>query len=327
MVVFCTVLFSCKDKKKDGQTTISNNPLEQPGIRPLTDKIEKDPEDAALYFQRGNALHKAQQDSLALNDYKKAVTLDSTKAQYYSAIGNLLFEHKDIDGSTQWLEKAIQLDPEDETARLKMAKLFIYTRDYNNAFRQINIVLRKNTYNVEGYFLKGIIRKDLADTNAAISSFQTVLQIDPTYRDAAIQLGLLYSGKRDGNAVKYLDNAFKLDTTDVFPLYAKGMFHQKEGNYEAAKKEYTAAIRYDKRYADAYFNTGFILMQQDSLEAAVGQFNKAISAEPAYPAAHYNKGLCYEILGNNGEARKAYQEALTFAPDYADAKEALKRVQ
>ena len=326
MLLACLVGFASCEPRRPAVVVPVNGIWGHPSIHGLTEELATDTANAALYFERGQAFHKLREDSLALIDFKKAVSLDSTKSPYFSAIGDLLFEHKDIDASAVWLEAALRLNPDDPTARLKMAKLAIYTRDYNSAFLQINTVLRKNRNNTEGYFLKGMIRKDLKDTNQAISAFQTALQIDPTYRDAAIQLGLLYSGRHDANALKYLENAYQLDTTDVFPLYARGMFQQDVANWEAAKKEFKRATAHDKFYADAWFGQGFILMQQDSLDLAHALFTKAVQAAPGYAEAYYNRGLCSELLGRPEDALADYRSALKYNGEYAAAETALKRL-
>ena len=317
--------FSCKQDGTKNETP-ADPVFNTPELKSISEKIAANPKDASLYYDRGNMLHRLKADSLALADFKKAISIDSSKADYYSAVGDILFEHKDIDGSAVWLEKALKLNPEDATARLKIAKLFIYSQDYNKAFAEINIVLRKNAYNTEGYFLKGIIRKDLKDTAEAISSFQTVIQIDPNYRDAAIQLGLLYSGKKDPVALKYFDNAFAMDSSDVFPLYAKALFFQNRNELEKAKDIYRSIILRDRSYSDAFFGIGWVNMQQDSFEKAAQQFKIVTQLEPDNASAYYNYGLCNEVLGNKKDALDAYKQALVFDEQYEDAEKGVKRV-
>lgn len=317
------LIVSCKGKKHTGSQDAI---FERPELKDISDKIDNNPKDAKLYFQRGNMLHHMQQDSLALNDYEKAASLDSTKAQYFSAVGNLLFDHKDVTGSVQWLKKAIALNPEDPTAHLKIAKLFVIIQDYPSAFSEINTVLRQDVYNPEAYFLKGFIYRDLKDTAKAISSFQTAIDADPKYRDAMLELGQLYSAKKNPIALKYYDNAFKLDTTDVMPLYAKGMFFQSQNQYEQAKENYKNCIMHNTQYANAYFSTGWILLQQDSVEKAWRQFDLVTKIEPNSADAYYNRGLCSEMMNKKTEAIADYKQALVFDKNYPEAKTALKRL-
>ncbi len=328
-IVLAIVAFTgCKDPKntKNGATT---NPVfeSDPGLKKITEQINNSPKDAELYYNRGKMLRKLKQDSLALKDYKMATTLDTAKAEYFSAVGDLLFEKKDISGSVQWLQKAIRLNPTDRRAHLKIAKLFLYIKDYGKSFAEINIVLREEPFNPEGYFLKGMLYKDMKDTGKAISSFETVLNVAPEYRDAAIQLGLLYSMRKNPIALKYLDNAFKLDSIDVFPIFAKGVFYQNNKDYVNAKAAYKECIIRDHHYVDAYFNTGWILMQQDSFAKAYRQYDLVTKIDPSNPSAYYNRGICSELMDSVKKAIDDYKLALLLDTGYASPKEALKRLK
>jgi len=321
------LLVSCSGGKKPPLPEGLPEIFSRPDLSELTGRIARDTGNAGLYFQRGNVLHKLKQDSLALDDFMKAVSLDSSKAGYYSAIGELLFEHKDISGSVSWFQKAIELDPEDPLAHLKFAKMLIYTEDYPKAFKEINTVLRQDVYNPEGYFLKGIIYKNLKDTVKAISSFQTSLNTDPRYRDAAIQLGQIYAAKKDPLALSYYENAFRMDTTDVFPLFAKGVFFQQQDRLEQAKEQYRSCVLRDNQYADAIYNLAFIYMDQDSVEKAFRHFDLLTKITPNDAEAYYNRGVCHEMMGRKEDAILDYKQALNFDKDYAEARDALKRAE
>ncbi len=308
---------------------VEENPLfrREPALNKVTEEIKKNPQNAQLYFERGILLDRLEEDSLALIDYKKAISLDSNRAEYYSAIGDMLFEHKDLDGSVLWLERALKVNPEDKTAHLKLAKMFLYIEEYNKALTEINTVLRQDVYHPEGYYLKGMVYKSLSDTNKAISSFMTALQVQPEYRDAMIQLGIMNSMKGDPIALKYYDNAYTLDTIDVFPLYARGVFYQDRGDYESAKKEYINAIMKDRNYTSTYYNLGYIYMQQDSFEKAYRQYDILTKLDPTDAEAYFNRGLSYEAMGKIAEAIIDYKQALVFDEQYKEPQEALKRLK
>lgn len=317
------LLFSCKNNNQQAET----NPIfNAPELRDITQKINNDPQRARLYYDRGRILHRMELDTLAINDFKKAAQLDSNESIYFSAVGNLLFDHKDVTGSIEWLQKAIKLNPKDPVAHLKIAKMFVYIQEYQKAFAEINLVLRENAYIPEAYFLKGIIYRDLKDTSKSISSFQAAINVAPDYRDAAIELGQLYSAKRDPIALKYFDNAFRLDTTDVLPLYARGMYYQQQNDYEKAKAEYKNCIFHDNQYANAYFNIGWILMQQDSLDKAWRHYDLVTKIAPNNPDAYYNRGLCSEMMHKKQDAINDYKQALVFNDHYKEAIDGLKRL-
>jgi tetratricopeptide (TPR) repeat protein len=326
LLVVAVVIHSCTGS--NSSAIDSKSPFYKDSVvRSLTVKIQEHNKDAALYYDRGLRLHRIGDDSLALNDFKQAVSLDSSKAQYFSAIGDLLFEHKDIEGSVKWLQRAVSLDPKDPKAHLKIAKMMLYMKDYPKAFTEVNTVLRQDVYNPEGYFLKGMIYKDLKDTDKAISSFQTAINTAPDYSAAVLQLGILFSARHNPIALKYFDNVYKMDTTDVLPIYAKGMFYQEQNDYAHAKDYYRECIEHDHQYLNAFFNLGWIYMQQDSLEKAWRHFDIATKIEPNNFKAYYNRGLCSEMMKKKTEAIEDYKQALVFNPKYADAQVALKRLE
>lgn len=320
MISSCNIFSDKKDN-----TTESVSP-EISEIERISKLIEKEPRNADLYYKRGMVYQAIKKDSLALKDFQKSAIIDSTVAKYFSAVGDLLFEHKDITGSVPWFQKALSLNPNDEKAHLKMAKLFLYIEEFPKAFVEINTVLRANVYSDEAYFLKGMCYKSMKDTNKAISSFQTAVQTNPKYVDAHLQLALIYEAKKDPISLKYFENAYKADTLNLEPLYGQGMFWQKQNNFVEAKKVFKRMILRDRSYAKSYYNMGWMLMQEDSTEKAIRQFDIAIQNKPDYADAYYNRGICKEILNQNEDALADYKQAISFNVDNTSYKEAQQRV-
>jgi tetratricopeptide (TPR) repeat protein len=327
LVVFCiiTCFISCNlfTSKKKNAEEIAPNQVESD----LTKLVNDNPKDAKVYEKRARYYHASKKDSLAINDYTKAIGLDSNNASYYSAIGDILFEHKDITGSKPFIQKAITLNPKDEKANLKLAKLFLFTKEYPKVFVSINTVLKGNAYSDDAYFLKGVTYLDMRDTNKAISNLQTCVQTNPKNKDGFILLGNIYTSKKDKLALQYFENAYKCDTSKMDGIYAQGMYYQNQEMYEEAKKIYKRIVLANKQFPLSYYNMGWIYIQQDSIEKAIRQFEMAISVKPDYAEAYFNKGLCYEINGNKSEAIKNYEQALSFDSKNKEWNFALTRVK
>ncbi len=111
-------------------------------------------------------------------------------------------------------------------------------------------------------FTRGIaLEEDPSTAEEAISSYKKVLELDPKYAPAHINLGTLYYNKSD---------------------------------YEGAEKHYREAIECDPRYALAYFDLGNVLDETQRLEEAIGAYKVALQLAPTYADAHYNLALAYE---------------------------------
>ncbi len=329
--LFCTLLATlcfaaCRSYDPSEHPDLKVREYNLPQTYELTAQIVRDTTRAELYFQRGNALRRLRFDSLAAADYIHAVRLDTNKAEYLSAVGDMLFEARDLEGSREWLRKALLKNPKDPRARLNLAKGDLINKDYKSAFEQINTVLRTNPYEADAYFLKGMVYKDMEDANKAVSSFQTALQVQPDHKEALMQLGFISQNQGDSTALQYFRNAYLADTNDLFPIYTRGQYFNEKVQWERAKEEYRFAIAKAPEYADAYFALGYVYLQEDSVTKALPFFRDAARLDPQNPNAAFNAGICEEYLGNTAAARKQYEAALKAAPGYAPAQEALKRV-
>jgi tetratricopeptide (TPR) repeat protein len=126
--------------------------------------------------------------------------------------------------------------------------------------------------------------------------------------------------------LKYFDDAYLKDSTDVMPVFAKGEFYQHRNEDAKAKEEYKKCILRNGRYMQAYFNMGYLLMQEDSFDKSFRQYDIATKISPLNAAAYFNRGLCNEMLNKPKEALADYRQSHQLDTTYDKPKEALKRL-
>ena len=111
-------------------------------------------------------------------------------------------------------------------------------------------------------FARGVaLEEDPATADEAIANYKKVLELDPNYAPAHINLGTLYYNQSD---------------------------------YELAEEHYRKAIEADPRYALAYFDLGNVLDETQRLAEAIEAYKTALQLAPTYADAHYNLALAYE---------------------------------
>jgi tetratricopeptide (TPR) repeat protein len=114
------------------------------------------------------------------------------------------------------------------------------------------------------YFAQGVtLEDDPASQDEAIACYEKVLELQPGYAAAHINLG----------TIRY--NRFE---------------------FALAERHYRQAIEADPRYALAYFNLGNVLDETGRLSDAVASYKTALTLAPTYADAHYNIALAYEKL-------------------------------
>jgi tetratricopeptide (TPR) repeat protein len=88
----------------------------------------------------------------------------------------------------------------------------------------------------------------------------------------------------------------------------------KQGNSEAALKEFERAIAINPKLTVAYLRAGDIYREQGDYTAAERRYGTAAQVEPASFDAQYLHGLALQLLNRYSDAVRAYIRALTINP-------------
>jgi tetratricopeptide (TPR) repeat protein len=118
-------------------------------------------------------------------------------------------------------------------------------------------------------FLQAIQAEEQAKRPAAMEIYRSILEIDPEYTAALINLGTLH-------------------------------YHQKQ--YARAEELYRRATLADSSYVLAFFDLGNVLDELQRSDESIAAYSHAVGLAPGYADAHYNLALAYE---RKGERRRA----------------------
>jgi tetratricopeptide (TPR) repeat protein len=322
------LLISCSSPNNNAESssTTDTTRLEYK-LKVINDKLIKDPENPALYAERALINNARGVLPAAINDMKQAVSLDSTNQDYYLLLGDFAFRGLQVKESVDAFRKCIAINPSNKEANLKFAELNLYLKAYPDALKYANDALKLDERQAKPYFIKGFVYKEMKDTARAISSFQTVVEIDPEHYEAYLELGRIFAERGNPLAVQYYDNALRVRPTSTEALYNRGLFLQQAGRLDQAEQDYQTILKIDKQYADAYFNLGYIsLIYRNESEKSIGFFTDAIRLNQDYVEAYYNRGMAFKQTGNNEAAKKDFMKCLSIYPAYKLAQDRLKEM-
>lgn len=308
-----------QSKHMDSITAIINSPE----LKALNQKILDNPDDGSLYHERAKLLLQLRQLEDAINDAKRALRIDSTRADYYITEADIFFAANQTRNAKDVLEKIVRKFPENTEGLLKLGELFYYVKQYENAFAAINKALKINENLAKGYYLKGSIYKETGDTAKAISSLETAIDQDSRNYGAFLSLGMIYGARRNTIALEYYDNAIRINPTTE-ALYAKAKLLQDIGKFDDAQTLYTQILKLDPKHEYSLYNQGAIALNvKKDPSAALDYFTKAIEASPKYAEAYFARGVCYEELKEKKNAYEDYTTCLKLKPNYDPAVDAL----
>jgi tetratricopeptide (TPR) repeat protein len=127
---------------------------------------------------------------------------------------------------------------------------------------------------IQDLFLAAVQAEESGDKNNAIKLYQELLELDPNYAPASINLGTLH-----------------------FHLH----------RYMQAEEFYRRATIADPSYVLAYFDLGNVLDELERMDEAIAAYRQAVTLAPGYADAHYNLALAYERKGQHRSALRHWQ--------------------
>jgi tetratricopeptide (TPR) repeat protein len=129
-----------------------------------------------------------------------------------------------------------------------------------------------------------------------------------------------------------LDEAIQLykESIGIYPTAEAHTFlgwtYSFQGRLDDAISECKRAIEIDPEFGNPYNDIGAYLIEKELFDEAIPWLDKATSAKryDAHHYPHYNLGRAYMAKGMMKKAVEEFRMALSIAPDYSLAKDALE---
>jgi len=333
LALICTAVYftSCGNGSSTDNTSNADSTSIDSVLIALNKKIADEPGNFANYLARAQYYGKTERYELAMKDIARAIETDSTQSIIYLYRGEIHWAKEDVNKAYEDYKKCLSFEATNADCLLKKAAIDIVLNNYSTALQHINDALRQGDQ-AYAYYLKGRLFKQQGDTANAISSYQTAVEVDATYYDAYIEVGLLFAQQKNDLAKDYYNSAIEIRPSSIEAWYNKAMFFQETGQkenkrYQEALQCYDKILSIDSTFATAHFNKGFVYLEHlKDLKLAEKSFTDAVLTNPSYFMAYYNRGLVFERMGKKDEAERDFRKALSIKPDYTDAAKGVSRV-
>jgi len=329
LVLFSTLflLMACKNEVKRFIDPEDKRYSED--VRIISQRINKDPKNADLYYKRANTFFFENKFKEALADIEIAIELNPEVAFYHFKQGEYYMsgDTADAKSAEKAYLKAINLDPEVEEVRIKYGILLLAKQRYEETMEQMNTALGLNPANADALFFIGMVYKEKGDTIRAILKFRETVELNNTYYNAYMQLAYLFLETDPQMALLYLDNAIRIDEFSDEALYTKGLLMQNKEEYELAKEFYRRTKEINPGHMLAYYNLAYLEVLEENYNKAIEQLDKLLILAPEYiPALHF-RGAIYQKLKMYDSALKDFKQAAKLEPENEEIAEDLRLLQ
>jgi tetratricopeptide (TPR) repeat protein len=299
--------------------------------------IELNPSFYLAYFNIG-LMYISSNPTKAIRNLNKAIEINPTFAHAYFVRGHIERDLNHISETYNDWNKAIELDPKNNTYRTSLGFLYIADKNYTIGFNEIIKALDNvNIKNFFAYFEKSSIQKILNDFVSQAITFNKYSAVLPTEEKDKIIKALCYFllGKFK-DAEDIYSSLVNNDSIQSIVCYLRGFNFEYLHKADQSIESYNTSLRHTNFPSESFLRKGIVLNIQghfqeaiqnlkfyisinDSVrlahrslasayisslkyDSAIFEFNKLIMSDSTEVDVYYDRGICYKKLEKYKEA-------------------------
>ncbi|MEO6190610.1 MAG: tetratricopeptide repeat protein, partial [Saprospiraceae bacterium] len=271
-IFIISLLISCKNQSIKIENQVNN----VDSLDYYNHLIDQNPNLDSAYYRRGILLIKQSKLDSGIADLEEAVKINHSKKEYCFSLSDSYLLNLNSKKAQTVLDSFLYYVPDNIPALIKKARLLLILKQHLSALAILDHVGQMDPENSEAYYLAGHIFYEQGDTGRAVKSYQRAVDLNPDFTEGWIQIGDIMTELKNPLALKYYNNAIRLDSNNIETLHNKAFALHNFNKLEEAIQQYKANISKRPDYELSYYNLGIIYQKKDSCLLALKYLDKAI---------------------------------------------------
>jgi len=218
---------------------------------------------------------------------------------------------------------AIKADPQELSNYLTLAKLQVYSGEYEAARVNVENAILLDKTKSEAFVLLAWTKGLLGEYLEATTDIKSALELDPNsafahaiYADILARQVANDVGEIDTieQAIEQSTQAMTLNPQLLESRWARGYVLEITGNYEDAIQQLQAAVEINDTIADIHLALGRNYLAVEEFDQAVFEFTKAYSLNPTDPLPNWYISRVYVRIGEFAKAVQYAEQAMNDDP-------------
>lgn len=252
----------------------------------------------------------------AIDCYERLLEFDIDKAQIYYELGHLYMNKDDKLNSISAFKLAVENDSENPFYNNSLGYAYAKAELYDDAIAHYQKAIALNPdsewTSIVCQALGAIYAGEKGNVEAAVSTYQAGIILDPNNYDLYIALGDIYMADYDlDNAIHSYCDAVILNSEEERGYSKLGVALWEKDYLEEALVAFHKAIEINPENAYSQNNLGILYLDGlEDAEEALEYFETAIGINPNYTLAYFNAGRASQKMGFTNDAANYYQMAI-----------------
>jgi tetratricopeptide (TPR) repeat protein len=283
---------------------------------------------AAAACELANALRGCGDLPRAIQLYQQSLALDPTHPVARFNLGLAFAEQGDCESALAAFEVAAQLDPQDQEIQVERGRAYLELGRYDQAVEAYQAALSICAENAEALAGLGLAYYSLGLYDTAADYCQRAVELAPEEAGLHYNLALsLEAAGRHAEADTAIERAWTLgqDDPELCVSIARTLVSQGR-NLEAAARAARKACLLELGNAAAHDALAMALAASGKHQEALPIAREAVRLMPEAAEYRYSLGLVQQALADLAAARASFTRALELAPDFEEARQALRQL-
>ena len=224
--------------------------------------------------------------------------------------GRIEFKLEKPESALQHLQKALELEPDNETFLVGIGQFLIHYRAFSAALEMFEVGHQKFPSSLRVKFLLALAYILEERRPAGAELLEQILAANEDFEPAYKALGECYEQDRNGEALTSLGEKFiVLQPSSATGHYLKGMGHFRLATDNGtsmlpAIEALQRAIELEPGVSDRHFTLAKALEWEEKNDQAIAELKEAIRLDPQHDRAHYVLATLYRRTGQRDLAAK-----------------------
>ena len=286
------------------------------------------PQDPEMPLLTGRTLRQMNQKSEARKAFNRSVAISPSYLPAVEQLINLDLVEKKYDAALDQANAEIARDSRAELPRLFLAKIYLSKGDKEHAEAALLKTVELNPDAPRAYFLLAQLYATSHREAKALEDLKAVVEKDPKAVVALMMMGEIYEGQKNYQSAREayekilaINPKFSSAVNNLAYLYAEKLNQQDKG-FEYAQRA-RELLPNEPHVADTL---GWILYGRRQYTWALGLLEEAAGNLPSEPDVQYHAGMIHYVMGEEIQAKAAFERALQIQGDFEGRDDASKRL-
>lgn len=249
------------------------------GISDLRVILKNDPSSIVAMTLLANAQELEGSEGLALDNYKKLMTLQEPNLSVLTSAARLAISSDQYQEAESYIRQALELEGDNASLVTNLVKLLVLKEDWEAARSFANRLVASEKSNALGYFLMAGLDIRLDDNVSAIKNLKASLKAEPKGVESLTSLSSLITQQSGLDAaVEFIGEHCESYPAQAHCRHLLGSLHAQSGNFDSAITELEAALSLNDKLLITYRQLAKVYGSQRDKDGVISVLQRGITA-------------------------------------------------